>query len=202
MSGLWVALAVSAIVVSCLVVVFFKGLSMGVKSRDALWRSLEETLADSYNFRFYGDCGAPRSLVKKFSPFYFSTCSMMGVIKDKLLCDVYDFSLHKTTGGMESSPERVYGLVLQVHKTSLKPEYAQEQGEITLESADGDYVIVHCPNQLYAYVLVVEEEYHPLAIETVEWYQPEQLKELMIKNLDIIHKNIDRFCALPAQEAA
>ena len=184
-------------VVAVSVLIFFKGASPQQTVLEQKWENVEKEMLPEYNFKFYGDCGAPRSLEKKFKPLFFSSNSMMGAIQGAARVDVYDFTI---SDGRGMDATRVHGLILLAEKHMVNLDSLKYSTDIGMNSSTGDYQVVQSPNQNYLYILIVDEEYFPITYESVDWYAATN-KETLKKNLSLIYKYMDKFC-LVEREAA
>ena len=187
------AIGAIAIVSTCAfgVWMFFKGANTERAKEEYMWDDLQNKLSDKYTFRFFGDCGAPRSLEKEFKPYNFSCNAMMGVVKGDAATDVLDFSLSKNR---EPDTPRIHGLIFQIMKHMLKEDVIDKSSTISFDSKDGDYQLVECPNKNYVYLLIVDEGYYPVVFDSIAWRTPCDTDVSVQQNLDLVHKYMDIFC--------
>lgn len=172
------------------VLIFFKGASPQQDVMEEKWNEVQNQMLPEYNFKFFGDCGAPNSLEKKFKPLFVSCNSMIGAIKGQARADVYDFTLCE---GREMNAPRIHGLIFQAEKHMLNLNALDFNKHIDMQSKDGDYQVVASPNKNYLYILVVEDRYFPITYESVDWYATSN-KETLKNNLAVVYKYMDKFC--------
>ena len=173
------------------ILLFFQGANTERAKEEGMWDDLQKELSNEYTFRFYGDCGAPKSLEKKFKPYSLSSNAMIGVQKGTISTDVLDFAISKSR---EPATPRVHGLIFQILKHNLNYDVIDKDNVISFDSQQGDYQLVNSPNQNFAYLLVVDNDFFPVVFDSIGWRAANNTEELMRNNLQLVHKYMDIFC--------
>ena len=170
---------------------FFKGANAERVKEESMWDELQEELSNEFCFRFFGDCGAPSSLEKKFKPYFLSSNSMVGVKKDGASVDVLDFTISENR--MPDS-HRLHGIIFQLLKCNLNYNVIDKSKTLSFDSKQGDYQLIESPNKNYAYLMIVEDDYYPVVFDSIGWRIANNTEDTMRANLRLVHKYMDAFC--------
>ena len=194
--GFLIALGLCCLGVAVFVILFLRGLALDTKDRDARWAYIEKVVSNKYQFKFFGDCSAPNSIEQRIK-YHLSTCAAVGFLYQGVECDVYDITIYDKDTGSVDERQHTSGIILQTLREYVKPEYVKNFGELTPTSKDGEYMTLLSPNQKYIYIIFINDAYHPVTVETVDWYGERELAELLNRNLTIIADAVDKFCIYP-----
>ena len=177
---------------------FFKGANTERAKEEKMWDDLQEELSNEFCFRFFGDCGAPSSLEKKFKPYMLSSNSMVGVKKGGAAADVLDFTISE-----DRNPDsrRLHGMIFQVLKDHLNYDVIDKNKTVVFGSKPGDYQLIESPNKNYAYLMIAEEGYFPVVFDSIGWRVANNTESTMRANLQMIHKYMDIFCKVSKESA-
>lgn len=185
------AIVLFLMVAFVLTIAFFHGAVNGALNLDELWDDFHKRIQRTHTFRFFGDCGTPPTLTKTFAPYCASSVAVSGGIVDGIGYDVFDFTLSRKR---DVESQRVHGFVLEVPTKIIKKDI-QDSKKIHCESPDGDFMILENEkNKNFSYIVVVENEFRPIAYESINYHSTNELIDIVKNNLTIVEPYVKRFC--------